>query len=451
MAKAVLAAKSRYSLLSLGSTDGPIFEDKDGYLNKEDEEVRRCYMRIAARIHPDKLVGFAEATNAFQALVRAYELCCKPDLRGDESDDSREEEDDEDGAEAEEEEEKKAVGSSSSSAVVSKTKGSNARSSSSGGSGGRAKPSAAQSKHGSKSTASKPKRKKGAAECHRTGVRCPRCHSDWGSHLKSEGREALYTSFMRGQCQVHCLSCLFEFGCNTASHHCPHCTRRFEYRPAQSESDIECPNDKQSNVRKACGKCFRVAIFTMSVAKQAEDLARRKQEEAERRKREASKEARASRGGLASRYGDDAGSEEEDAALELGAFIVSEDCPRCGKVFTSGHAEHLRKCKGKKGGGSGRIGGGGGGAVSKRKRSSGGGGSSSWMVGSYDEDDKLYREPKKPKAASKAAASAKKAKAKAAKQPAGKKQTAKAKAAGPAKKKRRKQASDSDSNWSDSD
>ena len=91
LAKAVLKAKTRYELLSLGSNDGSIVEGKDGYLNKDDEEVRRCYMRIATKIHPDKLVGFADATKAFQALVRAYELCCKPDLRGDESDDSRDE------------------------------------------------------------------------------------------------------------------------------------------------------------------------------------------------------------------------------------------------------------------------------------------------------------------------------------------------------------------------
>ena len=89
LAKAVLHAKTRYALLSLGSSDGPIVEEKDGYLNKDDEEIRRCYMKIAQRIHPDKLSGFPDATKAFQALVRAYELCCKPSVRGDESDDSR--------------------------------------------------------------------------------------------------------------------------------------------------------------------------------------------------------------------------------------------------------------------------------------------------------------------------------------------------------------------------
>ena len=30
---------------------------------------------------------------------------------------------------------------------------------------------------------------------------------------------------------------------------------------------------------------------------------------------------------------------------ELGQFIVSEDCPRCGKHFSCGHAKHLKSCK----------------------------------------------------------------------------------------------------------
>ena len=91
LAKAVLAAQNRYALLSLGSSVR-ICLGGDGYLNVEDAEVRKAYMKIGAKIHPDKLPGCAEATKAFQALVRAYERCCKPELREDESDDSCEEE-----------------------------------------------------------------------------------------------------------------------------------------------------------------------------------------------------------------------------------------------------------------------------------------------------------------------------------------------------------------------
>lgn len=54
--------------------------------------MRRAYLRISQKIHPDKLPTFADATKAFQACVRAYELICKPELRAMESDDSRDEE-----------------------------------------------------------------------------------------------------------------------------------------------------------------------------------------------------------------------------------------------------------------------------------------------------------------------------------------------------------------------
>ena len=106
LAREVLKAKDRYALLSLGS-DTPIKPDAEGFLNLEDEDVRRVYLKMAARIHPDKIPGFADGTKAFQALVRAYELCCKPDLRADDSDDSRdeEEEDDEEDDEEEDDEE----------------------------------------------------------------------------------------------------------------------------------------------------------------------------------------------------------------------------------------------------------------------------------------------------------------------------------------------------------
>ena len=104
LAREVLKAKDRYALLSLGS-DTPIKPDAEGFLNLEDEDVRRVYLKMAARIHPDKIPGFADGTKAFQALVRAYELCCKPDLRADDSDDSRDEEEDDDEDEDDDDEE----------------------------------------------------------------------------------------------------------------------------------------------------------------------------------------------------------------------------------------------------------------------------------------------------------------------------------------------------------
>ena len=59
LAREVLKAKDRYALLSLGS-DTPIKPDAEGFLNLEDEDVRRVYLKMAARIHPDKIPGFAD-------------------------------------------------------------------------------------------------------------------------------------------------------------------------------------------------------------------------------------------------------------------------------------------------------------------------------------------------------------------------------------------------------
>ncbi|KAJ1484714.1 hypothetical protein T484DRAFT_1796233 [Baffinella frigidus] len=56
---------------------------------------------MSQRIHPDKLAHFSDATRAFQALVRAYELICKPQLRANESDDSRDGSEDDDAEEDE--------------------------------------------------------------------------------------------------------------------------------------------------------------------------------------------------------------------------------------------------------------------------------------------------------------------------------------------------------------
>ena len=206
LAKAVLKAKDRYTLLSLGS-DVPLHVTKEGYLNLEDEDVRRSYVKIAARIHPDKLPDCADATKAFQALVRAYELCCKPDLRADDSDDSRDDDDDDDddnddGNEDGEAEADVATGAAAS-AVAAPAKTATKLPTA-------PKPSAKKAakekkprkpRKAAKPTAKEEKEAKSAKAC-RTGVQCPRCHSDWGAHLKSEGQEGLYTLFMTGESQA---------------------------------------------------------------------------------------------------------------------------------------------------------------------------------------------------------------------------------------------------------
>eukprot|EP00966_Prymnesium_polylepis_P111944 2589254-Prymnesium_polylepis.2 len=80
---------------------------------------------------------------------------------------------------------------------------------------------------------------------------------------------------------------------------------------------------------------------------------------------------------------------------ELGQFIVTEDCPRCGKQFSTGHVAHLRACKGKSGGKSKEV------VKDGGKRKS----FESFVVGKYADGDKAYREPKQPKGGTKGSSS----------------------------------------------
>ena len=275
--------------------------------------MRRAYLRISQKIHPDKLSTFADATKAFQACVRAYELICKPELRAMESDDSRDEEevgDDDDevvestaqsqqraGSSAthkaqkprktrQHAEARKRAGATKSKkesfprrdppeAKKKRTRVSRASSSSGSedekfqadtsdkddelargkpGARGKASKTEKKAKHGSKVQAARgdrfidddddegwwssssssaaggdeeesdfeqqqqqrqkpalPKFKKprSNANCYRTPVTCPKCHAEWGAHLKAEGQEHTYSLFMQGVRQVHCLTCLF--------------------------------------------------------------------------------------------------------------------------------------------------------------------------------------------------------------------------------------------------
>ena len=310
LARAMLSAKDRYALLSLGS-DTPLVVGRDGFLNLEDEAVRRIYMKLAAQVHPDKLAE-ASAKDAFQALVRAYELVCKPDLRADDSDDSR---DDDEGSSDEE----------GSDEVGSAEEGSAEEDSSDDdySTGGRVvqavqsrpvstattKPKPAAKPAAKPRPAAKPAKRKGggasssggSAAAVRTCVTCPRCFAEWGDHLKGEGNEAAFTEFMQGRRLVHCLVCLFEFGCLTAGHGCASCKRAFEYRPERFGREHVCTDAKERG-KKKCGVRFRIAQFSRSRAKQEEEEARLKSEGAARRKREDAADARRARSASSYRH-----------------------------------------------------------------------------------------------------------------------------------------------------
>lgn len=68
LARAVLGAKDRYALLSLGS-DVELKVDQEGFLNVEDADVRRAYLKISQKIHPDKLCSFPDATRSIRPSI----------------------------------------------------------------------------------------------------------------------------------------------------------------------------------------------------------------------------------------------------------------------------------------------------------------------------------------------------------------------------------------------
>jgi hypothetical protein len=89
--------------------------------------------------------------------------------------------------------------------------------------------------------------------------------------------------------------------------------------------------------RHKCGKTFGIMHFALSARQAAEEERREAEESAALRRKEVSATARAAR---ASRDSEDSGVD-----MVLGQFIISEECPCCGGIFTEGHKAHLDKCR----------------------------------------------------------------------------------------------------------
>ena len=138
--------------------------------------MRKAYLKLSVLIHPDKLGRlFDRATQAFQALVKAFEYLSTPDIMEDE--------------------------------------------------GPRVDSSARQ-------TAKKPQFLVRSNEgCYRTKVCCPRCKEPWSEGTLDGNPAYFYNFLMTGLQQFTCSTCLFEFGCVTAIHMCPFCDECFEYSP----------------------------------------------------------------------------------------------------------------------------------------------------------------------------------------------------------------------------
>lgn len=170
--------------------------------------MRKAYLKLSLLIHPDKLTIFSSATKAFQALVSAFEILSNPNYDTAATNDQSE------------------------------------------------RSNRSRNKTETKTIA------RSNDNCFMTDIHCPRCRECWTKAFSIDGNpDYLYNFFMMGLKQYHCSTCLFQFGCMTAIHRCPHCRKTFEYSPSDYHRQIHCGN--ASSCMKT-GKLFGFYMFPTS-------------------------------------------------------------------------------------------------------------------------------------------------------------------------------------------
>jgi hypothetical protein len=147
-------------------------------------DMRKAYLKLSLKVHPDKNGQSAESKQAFQALVSAFERLSKPELFVDEEEESR----------------------------------------------GRKKAKVVKISRSNQG-------------CFKTPIHCPRCDMEWGkAELGLE--DGAYNWFMMAVKEYVCGRCACQFGCMTATHRCPHCRKKYDYDPNDYHRKIECNFDK---------------------------------------------------------------------------------------------------------------------------------------------------------------------------------------------------------------
>jgi len=149
-------------------------------------ELRKAYLLLSTKVHPDKNGQSKESVQAFQALLSAYEHLANPQKFDEDDDDLP---------------------------ATKRQKTERVTRSNSG--------------------------------CSKTKIKCPQCKSTWGgANLGLE--DAAYNFFMLAMKQYICGLCSCEFGCMTGIHFCPNCNKEFAYDPDDYHRKITCGNSKCS-------------------------------------------------------------------------------------------------------------------------------------------------------------------------------------------------------------
>eukprot|EP00092_Neocalanus_flemingeri_P035736 GFUD01038909.1.p1 GENE.GFUD01038909.1~~GFUD01038909.1.p1 ORF type:complete len:594 (+),score=205.46 GFUD01038909.1:50-1783(+) len=194
-------------------------------------ELRKSYLLLSAKVHPDKNPGSQVSKKAFQAVLESFERLANPEK-------FEEEEEDDDG-----------------------------------------KPAKKRQKT--------ERFTRGNSGCFPTKIKCPRCRDRWNTNdLGLE--EASYNFLMQGIKQFICGGCFAKFGCMTALHLCPHCNKSFEYDPDDYHRKITCGNKK-------CDKEFGFMMFKVSERRETEIRKEVKEENEALAKKRAQMKRRADR------------------------------------------------------------------------------------------------------------------------------------------------------------
>jgi len=178
--------------------------------------------------------------------------------------------------------------------------------------------------------------------CFRTKIFCPRCHVQWGTNVDGVP-EYFYNFFMQALRTYHCSTCLLDFGCMTAEHHCPYCNKSFEYTPNDFHRKITCQNAK-------CTSPFGFYMYHVSENIEKELRLEIKDEQVKRIKKEEATRRRLQRAKRKHGESDEFNSRKQRKHREkLFKKGLLDACPRCGyQPETDGEErEHLRNCQDK--------------------------------------------------------------------------------------------------------
>jgi len=255
-------------------------------------ELRKAYLMVSAKVHPDKNPGSQIATKAFQVVVEAFERLANPEKFEDDDDDD-------DGKPAKKRQKTERV-------------------------------------------------VRGNQNCYETSIQCPKCRDAWKTN--DLGLEpGAYNFLMLGIKQYICGGCFTKFGCMTAIHKCPHCKKVFDYDPDDYHRQITCGNDR-------CKKPFGFFMHKVSERREIEVRQEVKEENEALAKKRAQQKRRNARADNRVEASGGGGDEEMQVKEQLFLLLLVDQCPRCGFEVERGREadmkeaamEHLKSCNDKK-------------------------------------------------------------------------------------------------------